>query len=495
MTRAPLLLAPVLLAPMLLGLAGCGVGADDSVIDIAYIDDPGTIEARGLRLSPAGQHLRAATREGLVAFDASGEVVPAIAERWIVTDDGLSYIFRLRNSNWPGGEPITSQSVRDQLRRTIDRLQGTTLGLDLAPVAEVRAMAGRVVEVRLSGPMPGFLQLLAQPELSFERDGRGTGPMRAETQEGTIILTPLPPQDRGLPEIEGWADLVKTVRLRSLGAPQARAAFDAGEADLVLGGTLANLPLADTGALSRGTVRLDAALGLFGLEFAHTDGFFAEAGNREAVALAIDRDDLLQPFNIGGWVPTTRIVPPDLAEAERGTPTPERWAQVPIEDRQAEAARRVAEWEASSGAPLVLRFYLPPGPGSDLLFRQIGADLADAGIGLRRAERPAAADLVLKDRMARYGGSRWFLNQFHCRVARGPCSADADELVRAARGAATRQEQVELLARAESALHAENVFVPLGAPIRWSMVRSGIDEFQENRWNVHPLFPFARAPM
>lgn len=484
-----------LMAPMLLALAACGVGADDSVVDIAYIEDSETLEARGLRLSPAGQHLRAATREGLVALDAAGEVVPAIAERWIVTDDGLSYIFRLRNSEWPDGEPITSQGVRDQLRRTIDRLEGTTLGLDLAQVAQVRAMAGRVVEVRLSGPMPGFLQLLAQPELTLERDGRGTGPMRAEVDDGVVELTALPPQERGLPEVEGWADIVRTVRLRALAAQRAVAAFDAGQVDLVLGGTLANLPLADTGALSRGTVRLDAAMGLFGLEFMHDDGFLADAANREAIALAIDRDDLLQPFNIGGWVATNRIVPPELTEAERGAIAPERWAELAIEDRQALAAGRVAAWEEASGDPLLLRLYLPPGPGSDLLFRQIAGDLASAGIALRLVDRPDGADLALKDRMARYGGSRWFLNQFNCRVVRGPCAPEADALVRAAATALTREEQVALLSEAESVLLAQNVFVPLGAPIRWSLARAGVEGFQENRWNMHPLFAFAQAPI
>ncbi|QYU70959.1 hypothetical protein J4558_12975 [Leptolyngbya sp. 15MV] len=210
-TRSSLLMFAV----AALALAGCSGGADDSIVTVAYIEDADSIEATGLRLTPAGQHLRAATREGLVALDANGEVVPAIAERWIVTDDGQSYIFRLRGSNWPDGEPITSQSVRDQLRRTIARLDGTTLGLDLAQVAEVRAMAGRVVEVRLTGPMPGFLQLLAQPELGLEQEAAGTGPMRAETRDDTVVLTALPPPERGLPEMEGWAEAVKTVRLPS----------------------------------------------------------------------------------------------------------------------------------------------------------------------------------------------------------------------------------------------------------------------------------------
>lgn len=487
-TRPSLLLAA-------LALGSCGAAGDDSVVELAFIDDAGALAEEGVRLSPAAQHLRAATHEGLVALDATGEVVPAIAERWIVTEDGRSYIFRLRNSAWSDGEPLTSQAVRDELRRAFARMRGTTLGLDLAQVAEVRAMAGRVVEIRLSGPMPGFLQLLAQPELGLSRDGQGTGPMRGTPDGDTVVLSALPPGERGLPDMEGWAEAVKTVRLRVMTAQDAAAAFDEGEANVVLGGTIANLPLADTGALLSGTVRLDAALGLFGLDFAHDDGFFADPANREAIALAIDRDEVLQAFNIGGWLPTTRIVAPELAEVERGARPPERWAGSTIEARQGQAARRVAAWEASTGEDLLLRLYLPPGPGSEVLFRQLANDLADAGISVRRAESENATDLVLKDRMARYPGSRWFLNQFHCSIARGPCSPEADALVRDSMAAATPAEQVALLAEAESVLHAANVFVPLGAPIRWSLVRGGVEGFEENRWNVHPLFPFAQAPM
>jgi ABC-type transport system substrate-binding protein len=480
---------------MALALAGCGKAGDDSVVEVAFVGEPGALGAEDMRLAPAGQHLRASTHEGLVALDATGEVVPALAERWIVTDDGRSYIFRLRDSAWADGEPLTAQSVRDALRRSFARMRGTSLGLDLAQVAEVRAMAGRVVEIRLSGPMPGFLQLLAQPELGLDRDGQGTGPMRGTPDGDTVVLSALPPNERGLPDMEGWADAVKTVRLSVMTARAATAAFDEGEADVVLGGTIVDLPLADTGALLSGTVRLDAALGLFGLEFAHDDGFFADAANREAVALAIDREEVLQAFNIGGWLPTTRIVAPELAEVERGMPPIERWTDLAIDARKAQAARRVTAWEAAAGEDLVLRIYLPSGPGSDALFRRLALDLADAGISVRRAESESATDLALKDRMARYPGSRWFLNQFHCSIARGPCSAEADALVRQSMVAATPAEQAALLAEAESAMHAANLFVPLGAPIRWSLVRGGVEGFEENRWNVHPLFPFAQAPM
>ena len=492
LSRIPRALWAAAASAAMLAPAGCD-SADDAAVSVAMIGDADPLTGAGTRLSPAGQLVRSATREGLVALDPEGEVVPAIAERWIVTDDGLSYIFRLRNSDWPDGTPITAASVREHLREAIARLDGTTMGLDLAPVTQIRAMTGRVIEIRLSSPMPGLLQLLAQPELGLEHEGGGAGPMRIERAGEGAVLAAVPPSSRGLPEPEDWRAGYRAVNLRVAPATEAVEAFDEGEINLVLGGTVVDLPLADTGALSRGAIRLDAALGLLGLEVRSKEGFLASAANREAVAMAIDRDRLVQPFNLGGWIASTRIVPPGLPDG--GPAAAERWQDLTIEERQARAGARVAAWESASGEPLVLDLYLPQGPGSDLLFTRIGRDLAEAGIALRRAESEAAADLALKDRLARYAGARWFLNQFHCRVAPGPCAPEADALVRESLAERSPAQQAALRAEAERLMLAQNIYIPLGAPIRWSLVRGGLEGFEDNRWSVHPLFPLAQRPM
>jgi hypothetical protein len=91
---------------------------------------------RGARLGPAAQLVRAATVEGLVGFDAEGRVVPALADRWIVTEDGQSYIFRLRNGEWPDGSAITAEVAAAALKKALAGLRGTALALDLAPIEE-----------------------------------------------------------------------------------------------------------------------------------------------------------------------------------------------------------------------------------------------------------------------------------------------------------------------------------------------------------------------
>jgi len=477
----------------LLALAGCGAG-DDDLVEVVFIGQAEELDEDGLRLSVAAQHLRAATAEGLVTLDAGGNIVPGIAERWIVTDDGLSYIFRLRNSDWPDGTSIEAQDARAELRRTITRLRGTSLGLDLAKIREVRAMTGRVVEIRLWSPMPDLLRVLAQPELGLRRNGQGTGPMAATQEESGWVLRPRPPESRGQPENPDWNERIRRVHLRALPAREAARAFESGAADLVLNGTIANLPLADVGALSRGTIRLDAALGLFGLRVHSRGGLLSGAARREALAMAIDRETLLQPFNIGGWTPTTRIVAPALPD-DIGT-IDERWTDLSLDERRGLAAQRISAWLAEDEERTAqVTITLPPGPGSDLLFTELARDFAAIGVDLARAKDADEADLTLVDRVARYGGARWFLDQFSCSLDNGLCAPEADVRVAEAVSEPDPMARAALYAEAEAELAASNVYIPIGAPLRWSLVRGGIEGFQENRWNVHPLLPFALRPI
>ncbi|GAA4045862.1 ABC transporter substrate-binding protein [Parerythrobacter jejuensis] len=473
-------------------LAGCNSRADDGTVSIAVIGEQGALFDSDMRLAYAGQLTREATTEGLVSIDAQGEVVPAIAERWIVTDDGLSFIFRLRGSDWTNGEPITANSVRQALLRNIRDLRGTSLGLDLAKIDEIRAMTARVIEIRLKSPMPEFLQLLSQPELGLRRVGSGVGPFTLEREGEAALLTAVPPQARGLPEQPDWADQVLAVRVRAMAAPAAVEAFSNGEVEAVVNGRISSLPLADTGPLSRGTVRLDAALGVFGLSFSNARGLLASAERREALSMAIDRSTLLQPFNVAGWIPTTRIVSPALP----GAPSllAERWFGQSLDQRRATAASRINAWTASGGSN-TLQILLPEGPGSDILLSELADDFSVIGVTLERAENAEAADLVLVDRLARYASPRWFLNQFNCDLSQPLCSPDADVLIDQSLDAATVGEATTLLAEAEGALTAAEAFIPLGAPIRWSLVRGGLDGFSENQWARHPLFPFAIAPI
>ncbi|KPQ23335.1 MAG: ABC-type dipeptide transport system, periplasmic component, partial [Porphyrobacter sp. HL-46] len=411
---------------------------------------------------------------------------------WIITDDGLSYIFRLREGGWPDGDEITASDLRRLLRENIRRLRGTSLGLDLGKVEEIRAMTGRVIEIRLSGPMPDFLRLLAQPELGFVKSGGGSGPMVLSRDEDAVLarLSALPPETRGLPVREDWEALARPLEVRALSAQEAVAAFSRGDIDLLLGGSLIDFPLAEAGPLSRGTIQVDPALGLLGLVIRKEKGLLADPARREALSMAIDRAALIQPFGLGGWQASSWIVPPGQFA---GVPfPPQRWQDLSKEDRRAVAASRIREWEEKSGEDAKVRVGLPAGPGSDLLFRQLARAWAAIGVGVERVAPGEGAEIELRDNVARYPSPRWYLNQFHCSLRVGLCSPEADALVRQSLEERDLAVREKLLAEAHAELVAREVYIPLGAPVRWSLVRGSISNYRANQWGLHPLFPLSQ---
>ena len=105
-----------------------------------------------------------------------------------------------------------------------------------------------------------------------------------------------------------------------------------------------------------------------------------------------------------------------------------------------------------------------------------------------------SADSASASNVARYADPRWFLNQFNCSLDNGACSPLADRLVRE-----TLQDEVPggraaKLAEAEAALTLDNVFIPFGSPLRFSLVRGNVQGFLPNQWAFHPLPPLATIP-
>lgn len=482
-----------LLGLLSLVVVSCAIEDRDGPIEVGIIGEQASLFDEGVRLEAPAQYLRAATNEGLVALDPAGAIVPAIAERWHISPDGLYYTFRLRDGSWPDGAPLTADDVRIALRDALSRRKGTALSFDLAKLTEIKAMTGRVIELRLTSPMPEFLRLLAQPEMGLVKDGSGSGPMVMSVDDdlSLIRMSALPPDSRGLPARDDWEDSSRLLTVRALPAKSAVEAFADGKLDLLLNGQLADLPLADLGPLSRGTIQLDPVLGLFGLVILHQEGFLAQPENREALSMALDRTALIEPFSLGGWQSTTWIVPPSLFR--RVSYPTSRWSELSLAERRETAAIRVGAWTTENDQEAQVRVSLPLGLGSDLLFEQLKLAWGTIGVEALRVPAGTDADLELRDLVARYSSPRWFLNQFNCELDRGLCSETADALISQSILEGEPDAKERLLAEAHEVLVADEVFIPLGAPVRWSLVRGAIGPYSPNRWGLHPLFPLSQV--
>lgn len=431
-------------------------------------------------MSNADALLAANVAQGLVRFDANGNIVGGLAERWNVSDDGLSYIFRIAAAEWPDGRKISAQQVARALKRQIGRSSNNPLKDSLGAIDDIVAMTDRVIEMRLRSPRPNLLALLAQPELGVYRNGHGSGPFSASPVQGapgTLRLTSEVLAPDG--EVARREELV----LSGSNAEQAVAAFAAGEAHLVLGGTFVDLPLARARRLPRNSLRFDPASGLFGLVPVSAEGPFAQPEARQLLSRAIDRPALVAALNVPGLSARATVLEPGL-DGISAVPQPE-WFAVPLADRRASLLADANRLFADEERPVV-RLWLPEGRGADVLLARLAADWGALGLQVERAKSARAADFRLLDAVAPSQSPAWFLRMFRCDAA-AVCSTEADELLAAAREAFVPGQRYALLLQAAELIEQAQLFIPLAAPVRWSLVSPRVQGFAGNRYARHTL--------
>lgn len=480
--RTPFLrryLAIALAAVLASGAGGCQRKAQ-GVVDVVVIGgEPKLADPQQARLDPAQSVLMSTIAQGLVRFDANGHIEPGLAETWNVSDDGLSYIFRLANANWPNGRKISAEQVSRMLRKLIARSSRDALTDAFGDVQEVVAMTDRVIEIRLKEPRPHLLQLLAQPEMGLVYDGLGSGPFaidHSNSRGGTLRLA------REIVSIDGDQSRRDELNLRGATARSAVQAFVSGTADLVLGGTFTDLPFAQGSKLPRRGLQFDPAVGLFGLVPARTDGPLANPEFRRILSQSLDRESWIAALSVPGLIPRATVLEPKLDNVP--DPLPPQWTATPLVDRRPALAAAVRKLLRDGDPPI--RVALPEGPGADLLFGRLAQDWGAIGIKVERVSAGKLADLRLIDEVAPSTSAAWFVRHFRCTVA-PICDTTVDEMLINARETVLPAQRSALLAEASRQIDSLQLFIPLAAPIRWSLVSARISGFAGNRFAVHTL--------
>lgn len=474
--------------PFLIALAACGAAPDRRPVHVDVIGTAREItDPLAHASADAAAVTLAATRQGLVALDARGDIIDGLAERWIVQDGGRIFIFRLKRTRWTDGTPVKAEEVARLLRARLARSGRLLAGIQ----PEVKAMTEEVLEVDLNAPMPLFLQLLAQPSIAIARPAGGTGPLTLRAGDGGYILRA--PKVVGTADQEVPSDIVATpdIHVRAHRAALAFARFKAGESDLVLGGRFQHLPLISAAAPPDGTVRADPASGLFGLLVEGKSDFLATPHVREAINMAIDRDRIATLLNLAGWQTRTTLLPSpvDLGRA----PSPASWTVQALDLRQSYARSVVANWTLTRGEPPPrLRIALPSGAGADILYGALARNLARIGLRAERVGATAPADLRLIDEVAPWDSALWYLARIGCEES-PHCSINADARLKFARQAESDADRVTALGEAETQAVADNVFIPIGEPIRFSLVRARLTGYALSPRGHHPLTQLFRA--
>ena len=420
--------------------------------------------------------------QGLVRFDAAGQIAPGLAERWIVIDDGMSYIFRLRDAEWADGSKVMAGQVVESLRHQLGGRSRNPLLPYLTAIDEIVEMTPQVIEVRLKRPRPDLLKLFAQPELALfrQQSARGSGPFRmAPLGKNAVLLKPaFDPARSSSDDVEEPAP-EQSVQLIGERAARAIVRFVERQSDLVSGGSFVDWPLVKLATIAPANFRLDPAAGLFGLAIVNRDGFLAEAANRAALAQAIDRTALVSAF-APAWEPTEQILPDQLDSA--AAPSQPSWTTLSSAQRQEGARNRVRRWKAEHDGDVTVRIALPDGPGATILFGFVGAAFRSIGIEPRRVALDAPAELRLVDEVAPYDSARWYLAAT-CQ----PCGTAAEKALVAARDADSLADRADRIAEADLLVNEDAAFISIARPLRWSLVALRLRKWQGNARAWHPL--------
>jgi extracellular solute-binding protein (family 5) len=477
---------------MSLGLSACGRDSE-GVTRVAVIGpEPKLVETVTAPLSEGDALVRSNKAQGLVRFDERGQVVPGLAERWNVSDDGLSYIFRLQTGDWPDGRKLKAEDIARILSRQLRPSSTNPLKDTLGAVGEVVAMTDRVIEIRLKSPRPYLLQLLAQPEFGLVRAGVGTGPFRDPTDEDKAAIPSSELRQPGqllvhrirIPDAD---DPVEKVRITGGEAPKLVKAFVDGDVDLVLGGTVGDLPVALGAKVPRGTRRFDPVAGLFGLVPTARSELLQEPELRRLLSRSIDRGALIEGLRVSGLQPRATVLQAGLEGT--GLPIQPEWLLQPIGERQAELVSEAQRLFGNTGRPS-FRVLLPLGPGGDYLLARLRYDWRALGIGVERAPTMASADLVWIDEVAPSSSPAWFLRRFRCGVV-PICVEEAEPLLADARATLDPLQRARLFMEVARMMDEAQLFIPVAAPIRWSLVSGSTPGFAENPFARHSLVGLA----
>jgi ABC-type transport system substrate-binding protein/class 3 adenylate cyclase len=140
----------------------CRVGEDPRLEPTARLE---TASSRPLELAPGDIYTTEAGYfsellfRGLLMVDSELNVVPAMADNFRVSADGLTYLFRLGEGvRWSDGEPLTAEDFAYAWRRMRELETRTSFLMEDVETAE--ALDDRTLEVRLREPRSYFPYVL-----------------------------------------------------------------------------------------------------------------------------------------------------------------------------------------------------------------------------------------------------------------------------------------------------------------------------------------------
>lgn len=348
------LLSLMICALMAVSLVGCGGGSSSDPDTYTFSSE---LDIKNLDSSDAddGMSFNAmhACIDGLMGLDKDGNITEAIAESYQVSEDGKTYTFKLRdNANWSNGDPVTAQDFIYAWQRILKKNGNYAymLGSDAASIVGVdeilekmgnqeeltdadfenmgvSAPDDKTLVVNLTKPVSYFTELMTFPcyypineKFCEEKGDQYAKSAENVLSNGAFVMKTWEPGKTATFEKNDkyWnADNVKIKNLviniiQDLQA--AATSFEGGETDYAP----INSELVDKYKDNESYVSFNEGY-LFYLQLNMENENLQNAKIRQALSLAINREDLVNDVLKDGSKAASGFVPRELSISPSGT--------------------------------------------------------------------------------------------------------------------------------------------------------------------------------
>lgn len=307
-------------------LEGAGAPADGVLIYNSG-EEPNSLDP-ALSHDIAGLKVLMNLFEGLANYDPKdASPVPAAAERWEISPDGLVWTFHLRPAVWSDGAPVVAEDFAFAWRRVVDPATASTYAHRLFLIRNAREIAkgektpaelgvkavdDRTLRVELTHPAPYFAQLvclnlfypLRKESIKLApKDRPGNGPYRlTEWRVNDRKVFEKNPRYRGAKDVA----LAKAVFVAVPDAARALAMYEAGQIHWLF-----QVP---TDQMDRIAGRPDFLSGpanaVYFYMFNTARKPLDDPRVRRALSKVIEREKIAKFVLRGGETPADRLVPP-----------------------------------------------------------------------------------------------------------------------------------------------------------------------------------------
>lgn len=336
---------------------GCGAtkqttGKTEQVLRYNLGAEPKTVDP-GITDTTEGLTVAGNTFEGLLRLDDKDNPVAGVAEKWEISKDGLTYTFHLRkNAKWSDGKTVTANDFKYGWERALDPKTGSEYAYQLYYIKNgkefnsekgkaedlgIKVIDDYTLEVTLEYPTSYFLSLTTFPTYSpirkdiVEKDPTGWF-LKSDTYvcNGPFKLTSWKSKDsmEFVKNTNYWnSNSIKLDKLefKLLDQPTSYlSAFKAGQLDLI-----DSPPAQETPSLiKQGVAKAYPYLGTTYIALnlsSKASSISPEAAKalsnvkvRKALALAINRKQLVQTVTKGGQKPAAAFVSSGVPEDKSG---------------------------------------------------------------------------------------------------------------------------------------------------------------------------------